>query len=73
MSSNETLAGFTNRDITIFDPSTAISTAITVASRKKIRHLPVVEGETIIGMVTFRDLISYLLPKISLMTVKKYQ
>jgi len=73
ISSSETLDGFTNRDITIFDPSTAISTAITVASRKKIRHLPVVEGETIIGMVTFRDLISYLLPEISLMTVKKYQ
>jgi CBS domain-containing protein len=55
------------REITTFDPSTEISSAITIASREKIRHLPVVEGDKIIGMVTFRDLVSYLLPEICYM------
>ncbi len=73
ISNDEILDNLTKRDIITFDPSTAISTAISVASRKKIRHLPVVEGDTITGMVTFRDLISYLLPEISYMTIKKYQ
>ena len=64
---NETIAGLTKRDITIFDPSTAVSAAISIASRKKVRHLPVVEDGRIIGMVTFRDLVSYMLPEISFM------
>lgn len=55
------------REITTFDPSTEISSAISIASRKKIRHLPVVTGKKIIGMVTFRDLVSYLLPEICFM------
>jgi CBS domain-containing protein len=62
----------TMRDITIFDPSTEVSTAISIVSRKKIRHLPVVEGEKIIGMVTFRDLVSYLLPEICYMAETMY-
>ncbi|MFA4918875.1 MAG: NADH-ubiquinone oxidoreductase-F iron-sulfur binding region domain-containing protein [Thermodesulfovibrionales bacterium] len=65
---SETISNLTRRDITIFDPLTAVSTAISIASRKKIRHLPVVEGDRIIGMVTFRDLVSYMLPEISFMS-----
>jgi len=68
----EKLENLMMREITIFDPSTEISTAISIASRKKIRHLPVVEGKTIIGMVTFRDLVSYLLPEICFMAETMY-
>jgi NADH:ubiquinone oxidoreductase subunit F (NADH-binding)/(2Fe-2S) ferredoxin/predicted transcriptional regulator len=60
------------RDAATFDPSTEVSSAISIASRKKIRHLPVVEGDTIIGMVTFRDLVSYLLPEICFMAETMY-
>jgi NADH-quinone oxidoreductase subunit F/NADP-reducing hydrogenase subunit HndC len=60
------------RDIATFDPSTEVSSAISIASRRKIRHLPVVEGDTIIGMVTFRDLVSYLLPEICYMAETMY-
>jgi len=60
------------RDIATFDPSTEVSSAISIASRKKIRHLPVVEGDTIIGMITFRDLVSYLLPEICYMAETMY-
>ncbi len=64
ISLDEIIENVMRRDITTFDPSAEISTAIAIASRKKIRHLPVVEGDKIVGMVTFRDLVSYLLPEI---------
>jgi len=69
---DEYLHNLMMRDITIFDPSTEVSAAIATASRKKIRHLPVVEGEKIVGMVTFRDLVSYLLPEICFMAETMY-
>lgn len=64
---SEKLENLIMRDIITFDPGTDVSTAISVASRKKIRHLPVVEGKSIVGMITFRDLVSYLLPEICFM------
>jgi len=68
----ERLGNLVMRDIITFDPETDVSTAISVASRKKIRHLPVVEGKTIVGMITFRDLVSYLLPEICFMADTMY-
>jgi CBS domain-containing protein len=47
-----------------FDSSTKISHAIEVMSEKKIRHLPVTEGGKLVGIVSYRDLISYLLPQV---------
>jgi CBS domain-containing protein len=69
---DEYLQNLMMRDITIFDPSTEVSAAIATASRKKIRHLPVVEGDKIVGMITFRDLVSYLLPEICFMAETMY-
>ncbi len=69
---SEKLENLIMRDVITFDPSTDVSTAISVASRRKIRHLPVVEGRTIIGMITFRDLVSYLLPEICFMADTMY-
>ncbi len=60
------------RELTTFDPSTEIHSAISVASRKKIRHIPVVEEGKIVGMITFRDLVSYLLPEICYMAETTY-
>lgn len=61
---NEKLRNIIRQDLTTFDPSEEISEVISTALRKNIRHLPVVEHDAIIGMITFRDLISYLLPEI---------
>ncbi len=47
-----------------FDSSTDISVAIAVMSEKKIRHLPVTEGNKLVGIVSYRDLVSYLLPQV---------
>jgi len=69
---DESLENLLMRDITSFDPSTEVSVAISIASRKRIRHLPVVEGDKIVGMITFRDLVSYLLPEICFMAETMY-
>ncbi|MCG2813424.1 MAG: CBS domain-containing protein, partial [Thermodesulfovibrionales bacterium] len=69
---DEYLENLVRRDITTFDPATEVSSAISIASRKKIRHLPVVEGDKIVGMITFRDLVSYLLPEICFMADTMY-
>ncbi|MBI5025456.1 MAG: CBS domain-containing protein [Nitrospirae bacterium] len=55
-----------------FNSSTEISAAIAVMSRKKIRHLPVMEGDKIAGMISYRDLVSYLLPEICYMAEDIY-
>jgi CBS domain-containing protein len=60
------------RELTTFDPSVEVHAAISVASRQKIRHIPVVEEDKIIGMITFRDLVSYLLPEICYMSETAY-
>ena len=65
---DETLGNIMRTDLTTFEPSMALSSAIALAMRKKIRHLPVVEEDSIVGMITFRDLIKYLLPEILYMT-----
>ena len=64
---DEVIQNVMRTDLTIFDPSIVLSSAIAIALRKKIRHLPIVEEEKIVGMITFRDLVSYLLPEISYM------
>jgi NADH-quinone oxidoreductase subunit F/NADP-reducing hydrogenase subunit HndC len=69
---DEVIQNIMRADPTTFDPSTEISSAIAIASRKNIRHLPIVEGERIMGMVTFRDLVSYLLPEICYMAKEVY-
>jgi CBS domain-containing protein len=72
ISLDEVLKNIIRYDITTFDPSVQISSAISVAIRKKIRHIPVVEGDEIAGMITFRDLVSYLLPEICYMAKQIY-
>ena len=52
------------KDIISFEPSTEISAAISVIARKKVRHIPVVENGKIMGIVTYRDLVSYVLPEL---------
>ena len=69
---DEVIRNIMRTDLTTFDPSTEISSAIAIVLRKNIRHLPIVEGEKIIGMVTFRDLVSYLLPEICYIAKEVY-
>ena len=54
------------------DAATDISVAVTLMSDRKIRHLPVMEDEKIIGMVSYRDLVAYLLPEVIFMAEDIY-
>lgn len=69
---DETMGKIMTPDPITFDSSTDISVAITVMSEKKIRHLPVMEGGKVAGMVSYRDLVSYLLPQVVYMTEDIY-
>jgi len=60
------------KQITTFEPSTEISSAIQIVAKEKIRHLPVVEGDKIVGMITYRDLVAYVLPEVIYMAESIY-
>jgi NADH-quinone oxidoreductase subunit F/NADP-reducing hydrogenase subunit HndC len=68
----ETVGNLMTRKITKFTPSTELSAAIAVAAKEKIRHLPVLDGDKIVGIVTYRDLVAYVLPEIIYMAEDIY-
>lgn len=57
---------------TTLDSSVDISVAVNVMSERKIRHLPVTEGGDTIGMISYRDMVSFLLPEIIYMAEDIY-
>ena len=46
------------------EPETEIMSALSLMTRRRIRHLPVVEGETLIGLVSIGDLVKHRMDKI---------
>jgi NADH-quinone oxidoreductase subunit F/NADP-reducing hydrogenase subunit HndC len=60
------------KKVTTFEPSTEISQALQVVAKEKIRHLPVVEGDKLVGMITYRDLVSHVLPEVIFMAESIY-
>lgn len=46
------------------EPSTEIMSALSLMTRRRIRHLPVVEGEALIGLVSIGDLVKHRMDKI---------
>ncbi|HEX8947665.1 MAG TPA: NADH-ubiquinone oxidoreductase-F iron-sulfur binding region domain-containing protein [Dissulfurispiraceae bacterium] len=68
----EAVESVMTRNVITFEPSTEISAAISVVANKRIRHMPVVEGDRILGMVTYRDLVSYVLPEVVYMAEDIY-
>lgn len=70
---NEELMGkvMTPKPITL-DSSVDIAIGVQLMSEKKIRHLPVTENEKVIGMISYRDLVSYLLPEVIYMAEDMY-
>lgn len=61
----------TKQPVTL-DASTDIGVAVNVMSKHRIRHLPVQENEKLIGMISYRDLVSYLLPEVIYMAEDIY-
>jgi NADH-quinone oxidoreductase subunit F/NADP-reducing hydrogenase subunit HndC len=69
---SEPVSKLMSKKITKFSPSTEISAAIAVAAKERIRHLPIVENDKILGIITYRDLVSYVLPEIIYMAEDIY-
>ena len=46
------------------EPSGDILAALSLMTKRRIRHLPVVEGEALIGLVSIGDLVKYRMDKI---------
>jgi CBS domain-containing protein len=61
-----------SRNLITFKASVDVSAAMSVISDQKKRHLPVVEDDKIAGIITYRDLVSYLLPEVVYMAREIY-
>lgn len=59
-------------DVITFSPASEIAAAINLAMKKKIRHIPVVEDDHVLGVITFRDLVAYLLPEVCYLSESIY-
>jgi CBS domain-containing protein len=44
------------REVMVVNPKTRARDCMTLMSSRKIRHLPVVDGETLLGVLSIRDL-----------------
>ena len=46
------------------EPATSVPSAMALMTQQRIRHLPVVDGETLCGMVSIGDLVKYRIDEI---------
>ncbi len=57
-SSKDTLVkDIMTRDVLYVTPNTGASECMALMSEKKIRHLPVLDGHTVVGMISIRDIL----------------
>ena len=50
------VADIMTRDVLVVSPTTRTGECMALMSQKKIRHLPVVDGDTVIAMLSIRDI-----------------
>ena len=55
-SKETSVADIMTHDVVTVAPNTGTRTCMTLMSQKKIRHLPVVEGSKVLGMISIRDI-----------------
>jgi CBS domain-containing protein len=51
-----TVAEIMTRQVVTVSPHTSTQVCMALLSEKKIRHLPVVDGATVLGMISIRDI-----------------
>lgn len=56
----------------VLESSTDVSVAMNMMSERNIRHLPVSENGEIVGVISYRDLVSKILPGIVYMASDSY-
>lgn len=57
-SKETTVADIMTRDVITVTPETGTRACMTLMSQKNIRHLPVVQGATVLGMISIRDILN---------------
>jgi len=50
------VADIMTRDVVTVTPQTGTNTCMALMSQKKIRHLPVLDGDQVLGMISIRDI-----------------
>ena len=50
------IADIMTRDVITVTPQTGTNTCMAIMSQKKIRHLPVMDGDKVLGMISIRDI-----------------
>jgi len=68
----EPVGNVMSTDLLTFSPDDDISVAVQVVAEKKRRHLPVVEGDRIVGLINYRDVVSYVLPEVFYLSESLY-
>ncbi len=51
------VAEIMTRNVIVVSPQTGTRACMALMSEKKIRHLPVVDGSTVLGMISIRDIL----------------
>ena len=46
------------------DPDTAVMSGLSLMTKRRIRHLPVVRGDTVVGFISIGDLVKYRIDRI---------
>jgi IMP dehydrogenase len=49
-----------SKDVTVVEPTTRVKEAMAIMTERRCRHLPVVEGGRIVGLVSIGDLVRWL-------------
>ena len=57
-SKDTTVADIMTRQVITVTPQTGTRACMALMSENKIRHLPVVEGDTVLGMISIRDIMN---------------
>ncbi len=56
-SKETTVADIMTRDVITVSPNTGTRACMALMSQNKIRHLPIVDGSKVVGMISIRDLL----------------
>jgi CBS domain-containing protein len=56
-SKETTVAEIMTRDVLVVTPQTRTRDCMALMSQRKIRHLPVVDGDSVLGMISIRDIL----------------